>query len=165
MNFRRDGILFFGEASGEVVNGNNTVVDLVLGNSVLPSRTTLSDANGFPYGIRENGRIQDGFSNLFAGDFAENTGASVLDVTSGGSTVRFTGSDVAQTTQGGRELSIAEEGLLGLDVTRRVYVPQDGYFARQVESFTNPTSNAVTIDVTLSTHYRFNRRTLTDLLR
>ena len=158
VNFRRDGILFFGEASGEVVSGTDTVVDLALGNSVLPSRTTLSDANGFPYGIRENGRIQDGFASVFGVGSTGNTGANVLDVTSGGTTLRFTGSAVAQATQEGRELSIAEEGLHGLNVTRRVYVPQDGYFARQVESFTNPTSSPVTIDVTLSTHYRFNSR-------
>ena len=47
----------------------------------------------------------------------------------------------------GRELAVRQQGLAGLNVTRKVFVPRNGYFARYLDIFSNPTPQPVTIDV------------------
>jgi hypothetical protein len=39
------------------------------------------------------------------------------------------------------------QGLAGLNVTRKIFVPRNGYFARYLDIFSNPTPQPVTIDV------------------
>src|SRR5262249_13178174 len=42
-----------------------------------------------------------------------------------------------------------QEGLLGLKVTRKVFVPRDGYFVRFLEELQNDGADPVTVDVSI----------------
>jgi len=41
-----------------------------------------------------------------------------------------------------------------LNVTRKIYLPQDGYFARYLEILTNPGSTPVTVDLRVTSNMR-----------
>ena len=47
-----------------------------------------------------------------------------------------------------------QSGLLGLNVTRKVFVPLDGYFARYLEELNNPTSVPITVDLSVASNLR-----------
>ena len=47
----------------------------------------------------------------------------------------------------------------GLNVTRKVFVPTTGYFARFVESFSNPTGEPITVDVSIASKLYGGRTT------
>ena len=61
----------------------------------------------------------------------------------------YNGGTTAQTDCNGRQLLFAPTNVLGLDVSRRVYVPNDDHFARTLNVFTNPTGSPITL--TMST--------------
>jgi len=62
--------------------------------------------------------------------------------------VPFTGSSVAQLEAQGRELVIREANRIAeLEVTRKVFVPATGYFARYLEILNNPTNADITVGV------------------
>ena len=67
----------------------------------------------------------------------------------GSGCVAYNGATAAQTDCDGRELLFKSTPLLGLNVSRRVYVPTDDHFERTLNVFNNPTSNPIT--VTMST--------------
>src|SRR3990170_2759108 len=83
-------------------------------------------------------------------------GAAMLDVITGGTPTPFTGSTIGTIEDGGREVVTRENGLANLNVSRKVFVPVDGYFARYLETFANPGDQPVTIDVRLKTRIRGN---------
>ena len=66
----------------------------------------------------------------------------------------FTGPDCpsgvpcrAPTEEAFREVVLRQSGLAGLDVTRKVFVPADGYFVRHLDLFRNPGPDPVTVDL------------------
>jgi hypothetical protein len=63
--------------------------------------------------------------------------------------VAYNGATSAQTDCDGRQLLFTPTSLLGLNVSRRVYVPTDDHFERTLNVFNNPTGNPITI--TMST--------------
>ncbi|UXI68193.1 carboxypeptidase regulatory-like domain-containing protein [Tahibacter amnicola] len=66
--------------------------------------------------------------------------------------VAFTGAATAVQSLGERQVTVHQETpLAGLDVTRMVYVPRNGYFARYVEILENRGTNPITVGVTLET--------------
>ena len=145
----------YGTGSGTLAtDGATSVTNIVLSTSLIPATLQLADANGEQYGIRETGAIVDGTFSTFAGDNAKNHGASLLSIVKNGQTLPFTGALFAPVSQNGRQISITQNGLGGLNVTRRVYVPTDGYFARYIELLSNPGASSVTVDVQLTTNFR-----------
>src|SRR5581483_11784654 len=65
--------------------------------------------------------------------------------------------DLVPTRLGKREVVLSQGNLLGLTVTRKVFVPADGYFERRLEELTNPGAADVTVDVTLQAAFDAGR--------
>jgi len=65
---------------------------------------------------------------------------------SAGTELPFSGSNVAFTENNGRQIVIQQFGLANLDVTRKIFVPDTGYFARYMEILTNSGTAPVTVD-------------------
>jgi hypothetical protein len=74
-----------------VADGEQVTTNIQLSLNLVPVTRTFYDANNFAYNLRENGTLRDGTIDVFAGDGASNRGAGVLDIISGGATLRFTG--------------------------------------------------------------------------
>jgi uncharacterized repeat protein (TIGR01451 family) len=141
-----------------VMTANAAIVtaDIQVSSSLIPSTTTLYDANNFGYQLRENGAIQDGSpGSMYGGDFGGNRGGFLLDLIVGGTTNRFAGSAFGGSEENGREIAIHQDNLGGLNVTRKMYVPRDGYFVRYLEFLNNPSASPVTATVKLSSNFRF----------
>ena len=151
----------YGTGSGSIPSDGATVTtNIVLSSSLIPATQTFVDANGEYYPVRENGGLFDGSFTVFAGDTAGHEGGSLLSIVKGGAETPFTGAAFAPISLNAQQISIEQDGLDGLNVTRRVYVPGDGYFARYVELLSNPTAQDITVDVKLTTNYRNVQRTL-----
>src|SRR5262249_38913107 len=72
----------------------------------------------------------------------------------GGAAVTFTNPTAVGTADdGGRELLLSETGLAGLDVTRKILVPANGYFERYLERLDNPGTTDGTVDVPLQSAF------------
>jgi hypothetical protein len=73
-----------------------------------------------------------------------------LTVLQAGNPFPFAGSSsVASSEEGYREIVVGQSGLAGLDVTRKVYVPSEGYFVRHLDTLSNPGTSPVTVDLKL----------------
>ncbi len=146
---------------GQITTDGSTVTaDIQLVANAIQLPFTLFDANNFDYEIQQSGSIQDGKSQIFLGDSQTNRGGMLLDIISGGSPLRFTGQGAANENfatneNDGRQIVITQPGLGGLDVTRKIFVPTDGYFARYLEILKNPSGSPVTVDVKLTSNFRF----------
>ncbi|ADW69524.1 carboxypeptidase regulatory-like domain-containing protein [Granulicella tundricola] len=145
----------YGQATGSVTtDASTTTTNIQLSTSLVPSTVSLTDANGASYPIRENGGIFDGSYSVFQGDAAANEGGSLLSVVLNGTETKFTGAALSPSSLAGRQISIEQDNLAGLNITRRVFVPGDGYFARYVELLTNPSAADITVDLKLLSNYR-----------
>jgi hypothetical protein len=143
------------EASGQIAaDGSVAIVNIQLLNNAINLPANLFDANDFIFNIQSNGSIVDGTNSVYGGDFGTNRGGFVLDVIAGGTPNRFTGNGFGTTEQNGREVVIRQDALAGLNVTRKIYLPQDGYFARYLEILTNPGSSPVTVDLRVTSNVR-----------
>jgi hypothetical protein len=108
------------------------------------------DANGFLYDVERDGSSRRGHHSSFSGEGGAEAGSFLLDLVVGGATTRFTGAGGARSGSaelGGRQYVVRQQNLSGLNVTRKVYVPREGYFARHLEVITNPTAAPITADV------------------
>ncbi len=163
-SLQSSGQRFIGENQGQITaDGTSVAVDIQLVGNVIQLPTTMYDANNFDYDIQQSGAIQDGKSQIFLGDSAENRGGMLLDIVNGGSSSRFTGQSAteqnfATVENNARQIVITEPGIGGVDVTRKIYVPSDGYFARYLEILKNPGGSPVTVDVKLTSNFRFVRK-------
>jgi len=128
--------------------------DIQLFNNAINLPVNFYDANDFFFNLQGDGSILDGTNSLFEGDFGTNRGGLLLDVVSGGSPNRFTGASIGTTEESGREVALRQTDLAGLDVTRKVFVPRTGYFARYLEILSNPTAGPITVDVHLLSNLR-----------
>lgn len=144
-----------GEAAGEIVrDGEEIQLDVLLQSNSVPLGTSLSDANDSYFPIQPDGSVLGGLQNVFYGDFGSRTGGFKLDLTAGGTTVPFTGQSFGTFEDDRQEIAIRQPGVLGLDVTRKVFVPRGGYFARYLERLSNPTAAPITVDVRVTSHLR-----------
>ncbi|MCU1382351.1 MAG: LamG domain protein jellyroll fold domain protein [Acidobacteria bacterium] len=138
----------FGEASGRVdADGQNVTVSISLTNNAVSLPADRHDANGLLYHIEPDGRISQATNGTFGYYWMTGAGASRLEIVSNGVATAFTGSNVGTVEQDGREIVVRQAGIAGLSVTRKVFVPRAGYFARYVELLTNPGTTPVTVDL------------------
>jgi len=152
-------VRFGGAGNGEITfDGEVVRVDIQLQENQVPPTTAtlirLFDANNFDFGVQQLGTIQDGNTAVYAGDGGVNRGALRLDVLQNGTATPFFGTG-GTVEDGAREVAIPGQGPAGLQVTRKIFVPRDGYFARYLEILSNPTASAVTVDLRLDSHFRF----------
>jgi hypothetical protein len=162
----------FGTGVGTIGKDGATIqVNIGLLTDGQPLAVTLYDADDFSYGVQKNGSLFDGTDKVWSGDSemfqifrdtrdlppnGTDSAALALSLVADGNTVPFTGSDLATVDADG-QLSITQTGVAGLNVTRKIYVPQNGYFARYIEVLQNPTDSEITVDVQLLSNYRFAR--------
>jgi hypothetical protein len=140
-----------GESSGTLVYTPPAPAQLSLDIQLLTNTvnlpTTLVDGNGSSLTIGQGA----GLVGSTAGTFNADGGGLALDVLpSGGSAARFTGSAFGTREGGNREIAVRQEGLAGLNVTRKVFLPSTGYFARYLELLSNPGASPITVDVAIS---------------
>lgn len=94
----------------------------------------LFDSSGFQWDIGGNGSIGDGTSDAYDG------GLFLSD---------FPFFSTAQTEDNGREVVIGSAAINGVEVTRKVYVPENQSWARFLEIVTNTSSSTVNYTVNL----------------
>ena len=136
-----------GETHGRVSQaGEEVTADIRLVNNAVTLPSALRDGNDMSFEVEPNGTINRGWF-IFDHTGASGHGGFLLDVVVGGAAHRFDGTRFASVRQDGREVVIGQTGLGGLDVTRRVFVPGHGYFARYVEVLTNNSGQPVTFDL------------------
>jgi hypothetical protein len=134
--------LLLGEGAGSIdADGATATVDILLVSNAVTPPVVRFDANNYRFDVQRDGSLQTGSSAF------RDAGGLLLDVVSGGVPARFQGTTIGTIENGGRELAVRQQGLAGLNVTRKIFVPRNGYFARYLDIFSNPTPQPVTIDV------------------
>jgi hypothetical protein len=130
-----------GDASGTIPgDGATLTLDVVLKANGVALPQTLSDGNNLDFPIPGNGSAS---SAVFG-----TTGAALLTVTpSGGIAVPFAAVNSGTQEQLGREIVLHQPDVAGLSVTRKIFVPQDGYFARYLEVFDNLTGTDMSVTI------------------
>lgn len=139
-------LLVESEAAIQLTDHGKTVAAMVDIGGALPR--TLIDGNGFEFDIAPDGQTARGTVRYDNGQHQAYDGGLRLRLFAGGTELPFTGAPVAVEEANGRELVISEPTPVGgLNVTRKVFVPGTGYFARYLEVLQNPTSAPITVDV------------------
>jgi hypothetical protein len=139
-----------GEAAGVLnADGDTGSGDIVLQNNAFTPPRILQDGNLYSYEIQADGTLKSGQGNVFPQTF----GAAALELIAGGTSLPFVGDPIATQEDQSRELALRQQNLAGLNVTRKVFVPRDGYFARYLEILSNPTLAPVTVDIRLRTNF------------
>ncbi|MGE3957098.1 MAG: Ig-like domain-containing protein [Vicinamibacterales bacterium] len=134
-----------GEATGTLATHNQVLsLDILLEANAIGLPTTLNDVQDSIYGINTDGGLYGGTGAVFT------RGGQKLTLTAGGTPVAFTGAGFGTREDGGREIAVRQVGIHGLNVTRKVFVPSTGYFARHLEILQNPTASPITVDVSLA---------------
>ena len=143
-----------GEGSGTIQqDGAAATVDILLQNNLVDLPLTRWDANNFTFDLQKDGSILHGTNDVFGGLYAGKTwGGMQLDLIVGGTATRFTGAAFGNVEDKNREVAVHQDNVAGLSVTRKVFVPATGYFARYLEILTNPTDAPVTVDARVSSH-------------
>jgi hypothetical protein len=161
-SLRTDRVQYFGQNSGTIANdGDTAVADIQYAESQIPLGSGANayifyDANNTLYNLSQDGSIGNGTQNIFTGNNqADSRGALLLDIIANNNDVRFTGDGLGTLELGGRQLAISQAGINGLNVTRKIYVPRTGYFARYLEVLQNPTASDITVDVRVTSNIRF----------
>ncbi len=105
----------------------------------------LFDSSGFLWDIQGDGNINNGTDDAYDG------GLRLSD---------FPFFDNAQTEDNEREVAIGLASVNDVEVTRKVYVPEDQSWARFLEIVTNPSSSTVNYTVNLDTNLGSNGSTV-----
>jgi hypothetical protein len=150
-----------GEASGTIHDdGEVPTIDILLQNNLVDLPLTKWDANNFTFDLQKDASILRGTNNVFVGpDAGQPFGGMHLDVIAQGTPTRFTGADFGSVEDNSREVTVHQDNVGGLSVTRKVFVPSAGYFARYLELLTNPADTPVTVDVRVSSDILRNNGT------
>ena len=113
----------------------------LLANAVpaVPLSTALIDSDGFLWDIQQNGNISDGTSDAYDGG---------LNLSG------FPDFSAAQAEENGRELVIGSSATVdGLEITRKVYVPDNQSWARFLEIITNISDAPINHTVDIETNF------------
>ncbi len=149
-----------GSAAGEISSDGQVVtVDVDLEQDLLPPTTgTLArwfDANNFEFAVQADGAIRDGNTAVFAGDGMAQRGGFLATVEEA-SAEPFAGAGGFLELDGRQVVVLADAPFAsGLELRRKVYVAEDGYFARYLEQLSNPTGAPITFDLRLTSYFRF----------
>ena len=120
-------------------DGVDVTVNLTVQANRIALPSSLADVNRFNFNI-----LQDGSLVGSNGGFT-----SVSNLTVNGQP--FTGATSALLDAANREFTITQATPVnGVTVSRKVYVPLNGYFARYLEEFNNPGTTPVTLNVQLT---------------
>jgi len=124
-------------------NGSNGFVIQGVNNYGTQPNTAISlpidlfDGSGFRWDIQGNGSINDGTNDAYDGGLNLNN-------------FPFVGT--AQTEDNEREIVIGPANIGSVEVTRKIYVPEDQSWARFLEIVTNTSSSTVNYTVQLNTN-------------
>ena len=138
-----------GAAFGQIVSGQNTTLNVVLGQGWNFFDTNvfnfnLDGTNGYRYDVDCDGELDSGGRI----DNSINRGYS------GAENLQFNGINfneffpciaAARTGQNGREIALGPAGVSGLTVTRKIYSPASGAFTRYLDVLSNPTPQPVPV--------------------
>lgn len=103
---------------------------------------TMTDGAGERWDIDGDGNIDDGTSDTYDGMFYLSIGSNSFPTQNApGATAKI--EDDREVVLG----PVADLGGTGLNVTRKIYVPETGSFARFMEILTNETAADITVDV------------------
>jgi hypothetical protein len=128
-------------------HGQIVTVNLDLEANTFDTVQWLYDANDSSFAMQPSGAVvAGGIRNVFA------PGAARLDIVRDGEGRQFEGGTYGMLAANGRATVGRQSNLHGLNVTRKFFVPESGYFARVLESFTNPTAADITVDVILTSN-------------
>jgi hypothetical protein len=133
------------DGSGSVtLNGQTVTVNLKLLASAVNLPATYLDGNDISFQVQPDGTLgQYSYPYTFG-----TSGAPQLTLVQGGNAVPFVGSgNVASSDLSSREIVVQQSGLAGLTVTRKVFIPIDGYFVRYLDVLQNPGTGPVTVNV------------------
>ncbi|MCB9552439.1 MAG: carboxypeptidase regulatory-like domain-containing protein [Myxococcales bacterium] len=121
-----------------------------------PRVARLFDGNNLEFAIHQDGSIRNGTGNVFRGDGGLSSGGFLLGVRGEGEAgfAPFVGRG-GRLELGGRQVVLPGDGPGGLRITRKVFVPADGYFVRFLEVLENPTDAPVTVDLQVQSHFSF----------
>ena len=103
------------------------------------------DANNYSFDIQRDGSLRNGIDLRSVPQAACSWMSSPPACPCGSKGRRLPRSRTA-----GVKSHSAQQGLAGLNVTRKVFVPRSGYFARYLDVFSNPTAQPITVDVRVS---------------
>lgn len=141
------------EATGQMTASNGTTtLDIQMPYDPVQFPKYMYDGNGSKYDIGKDGALEDGENYVFE-QYYSGRAAMVLTLTpQQGSAVRFDGptANSGISEDSGREVVTKQDGLAGFNVTRKIYVPKDGYFARYLDIVTNPGTEDITVDVSMA---------------
>jgi 5-hydroxyisourate hydrolase-like protein (transthyretin family) len=146
-----------GEARGTLAQHDEVLVlDILLQNNAVSPSSNRYDGNGSLFQTQQDGSVLNSVASVFTGSGSSQGGFKLQLTPVGGTATSFTGASIATVEDGGQELAIRQPvvGATGLDVTRKIFIPQDGYFARYLEILTNPTASDITVDVRVQSHLR-----------
>lgn len=137
------------------LDGDQAVVDMVLVSNAVTMPVTLHDANGVPFGMSGDGSIASGLNAVFNAP-SPDTAAMRLDIVRNGVAVPFVNGNgtLGRLSKGGQQVDVDDVTPSGLFVTREMFVPRAGYFARYREVLSNPTNAAITVNVRVRSHHR-----------
>lgn len=144
------------EAIGRVrFDGDIVTLDLEVVDSAVTMPYVFHDANGFRVDVQGNGAIGTGTNNVFGSPAPDNAGMR-LEIVRDGIAVPFTNGDgtIGRLDERGEAIEVDDVTPFGLVVTRRIFTPRAGYFARYLEVLENPGTDPVTVDVRIRSHHR-----------
>ena len=147
------------EGNGRVrFDADAVTLDLELVDNAVSMPYTLLDANTMPFDVRGDGSVISGKNSVFSGSgSAADSRGMRLDVVVQGVPVPFQNGDgsIGRLAQNGRELQLDEVNpASSLIITRKIFVPRDGYFARYLEELENTSDAPITVGLRLVTNHR-----------
>lgn len=131
----------FADAEFDVsADDGDTEVNLTLLDNRIALPANLRDANRFLYDVQADGSLASGSSGAY------DHGAVQLSING----QSFFGASSARLQAARRQFQIEQPGsIAGLTVSRQVYVPRGGYFARYLDTFENPGATPISVSVSL----------------
>ncbi|MGA1867761.1 MAG: Ig-like domain-containing protein [bacterium] len=116
----------------------------------LPSASplTLYDSKNYPYDIQDGGALNDGYSNAYDGCYYLYINDTV-----------YTGTR-SEVENEGRETICDVQSIAGLNISRKIFVPETENWARYLEILSNPTEDEIFVNVRISGDLGSNGDTL-----
>ncbi len=144
-----------GIATGTLTPGGTSTIDVTLGNATTFVRALDGSTNNFRYDIECDGSLWRGGQPAL-GTRAFSGGASFLALFPGtastGATAFFPCLDAAPLEMNGRGVALdgGRLDVVGLEISRKIFVPESAEFGRYLEVLTNRTAVDLTVRVSVT---------------